>query len=153
MNNTLKIYMLTLISFVVGTSQFAIVGMLDKIASSFNVSISTAGQLVTVFALANAIGTPLIVVATATVDKQLDVKKYLHEPTAYGLGNRKHYRISTGRFFIGSNRHCSHTHWFDGCPINRSIASVYRIRIDNDHNPTDRVLGNCLLDVWTNSKL
>ena len=32
MKNTWKIYMLTLISFFVGTSQFGIVGMLDKIA-------------------------------------------------------------------------------------------------------------------------
>jgi MFS transporter, DHA1 family, putative efflux transporter len=47
MNNTWKIYMLTLISFFVGTSQFGIVGMLDKIAHSVGVTVPTAGQLVT----------------------------------------------------------------------------------------------------------
>lgn len=62
--------MLTLISFIVGTTQFCVVGMLDKIAMSAGVSISTAGQLVTVYALANAIGTPIIVVATSKLNKR-----------------------------------------------------------------------------------
>ena len=70
MNNTWKIYMLTLISFVVGTSQFSIVGMLDKVAASAGVSVSTAGQLITVFALGNAIGTPLIMVATVKMNQR-----------------------------------------------------------------------------------
>ncbi|WP_026567348.1 MFS transporter [Bacillus sp. UNC41MFS5] len=70
MNNTWKIYMLTLISFLVGTSQFVISGILDKVASSVDVSVSVAGQLITVFALANAIGTPLFMMATAKLDRR-----------------------------------------------------------------------------------
>ncbi|WP_160723496.1 MFS transporter [Bacillus sp. USDA818B3_A] len=70
MNNTWKIYMLTLISFLVGTSQFVISGILDKVASSVGVSVSVAGQLITVFALANAIGTPLFMLATAKMDRR-----------------------------------------------------------------------------------
>jgi DHA1 family putative efflux transporter-like MFS transporter len=70
MNNTWKIYMLTLISFFVGTSQFGIVGMLDQIADSVGVSVSTAGQLVTVFALGNAIGTPIVMVATEKMSQR-----------------------------------------------------------------------------------
>lgn len=70
MNNTWKIYMLTLISFLVGTSQFVISGILDKIAASVDVSVSAAGQLITVFALANAIGTPVLMVATAKLDRR-----------------------------------------------------------------------------------
>ncbi|MBN2910273.1 MFS transporter [Polycladomyces sp. WAk] len=70
MNNTWKIYMLTLISFFVGTSHFSIVGMLDKIAASVGVSVSTAGQLITVFALGNAIGTPIVMVATARMNQR-----------------------------------------------------------------------------------
>jgi MFS transporter, DHA1 family, putative efflux transporter len=70
MNNTWKIYMLTLISFLVGTSQFVISGILDKVASSVDVSVSAAGQLITVFALANAIGTPLFMLATAKMDRR-----------------------------------------------------------------------------------
>ncbi|GIM46180.1 hypothetical protein DNHGIG_17290 [Collibacillus ludicampi] len=49
MSNTWKIYMLTLISFLVGTSQFVIVGILDKVAASVDVSVSAAGQLISVF--------------------------------------------------------------------------------------------------------
>jgi MFS transporter, DHA1 family, putative efflux transporter len=70
MNNTWKIYMLTLISFLVGTSQFVISGILDKVASSVDVSLSAAGQLITVFALANAIGTPIFMVTTAKLDRR-----------------------------------------------------------------------------------
>ena len=60
MSNQLKIYLLTLISFLVGTSQFIIAGVLAKIADSLGISVSSAGQLVTVFALASAIGTPIL---------------------------------------------------------------------------------------------
>ncbi|RLQ94528.1 MFS transporter [Falsibacillus albus] len=70
MKNTWNIYMLTLISFFVGTSQFGIVGMLDKIADSVDVSIPTAGQLVTAFALANAIGTPIMMIAIAKMNQR-----------------------------------------------------------------------------------
>jgi len=70
MNNTWKIYMLTLISFLVGTSQFVISGILDQVAASVGVSVSTAGQLITAFSLANAIGTPLVMVATAKMDRR-----------------------------------------------------------------------------------
>lgn len=70
MNNSWKIYMLTLISFVVGTSQFVIVGTLDKVAASVDVSVATAGQLITVFALGNAIGTPLVMIATSKMNQR-----------------------------------------------------------------------------------
>lgn len=70
MNNKWKIYMLTIICFIVGTTQFSIVGMLDKIAASFGVSVSTAGQLVTVYALSNAIGTPLVVLTISKMNQR-----------------------------------------------------------------------------------
>lgn len=70
MNNNWKIYMLTIICFVVGTTQFSIVGMLDKIAVSVGVSVSTAGQLVTIYALSNAIGTPLVVMAIGKMNQR-----------------------------------------------------------------------------------
>ncbi len=69
MNNTWKIYMLATISFMVGTSQFVIVGILDKVAASVGVSVSSAGQLITAFDLANGIGTPIIIMATAEMNQ------------------------------------------------------------------------------------
>ncbi|GKU24275.1 MFS transporter [Clostridium folliculivorans] len=67
-NNTWKIYLLTFISFLSGTLQFVIGGILDKIAVSVGVPISTAGQLGTAFSLAGAIGTPVIIMITAKMD-------------------------------------------------------------------------------------
>lgn len=54
--------MLALINFLVGTSQFIIVGILDKIAASMGITIGMAGQLVTAFALASAFGSPPFVI-------------------------------------------------------------------------------------------
>ncbi|MDD5051587.1 MAG: MFS transporter [Sulfuricurvum sp.] len=65
MNNQIKIYLLTLVGFMVGTSQFVIAGVLDKIADTYGISISAAGQLVTVFAMASGIGTPILVMLLA----------------------------------------------------------------------------------------
>jgi DHA1 family putative efflux transporter-like MFS transporter len=52
MSNTWKIYMLAVVSFPVGTSEFIIAGILDKNAKDSGVSVSAAGQLITVFSLA-----------------------------------------------------------------------------------------------------
>ncbi|MCF2939999.1 MFS transporter [Paenibacillus alkaliterrae] len=69
-NNTLKIYLFVFISFLLGTLQFVFVGILDKVAASVGVSVSAAGQLMTSFALASAIGTPIIMMATAKMDRR-----------------------------------------------------------------------------------
>ncbi len=73
MSNQFKIYLLTLISFFVGTSQFIIAGVLDKIADSLNITVSSVGQLVTVFALASAICTPILtmLISKYSLKKQL----------------------------------------------------------------------------------
>ena len=62
--------MLTFITFLLGTSQFVIVGILDQVADSVNVSVGTAGQLITIFAVANAIGTPIVMIATARMNQR-----------------------------------------------------------------------------------
>ncbi|MFT8315876.1 MAG: MFS transporter [Clostridium sp.] len=70
MRNTWKIYMLALISFVVSTSEFVIAGILDRVAASANISVSVAGQLITVFSIANAIGSPIVIMGTAKMDRR-----------------------------------------------------------------------------------
>lgn len=65
MPNTIKIYILALLSFLVGTSEYIIAGILDKIALSMNISLVSARQLITSFSLAYAFGTPLAMVVTA----------------------------------------------------------------------------------------
>jgi len=73
MNNQWQIYFLSIISFLIGTSQFIIVGVLDKIALSLHISIASAGQLVSVYALASAIGTPLLIVAMAKMNQRIQL--------------------------------------------------------------------------------
>ncbi|MEH7334208.1 MFS transporter [Neobacillus drentensis] len=70
MSNTARIYILALISFLVGTSQPIISGILDKMAEALGVSIGAAGQLITVFSLAYAIGTPILLVLTAKMERR-----------------------------------------------------------------------------------
>jgi DHA1 family putative efflux transporter-like MFS transporter len=69
MKNMWKIYLLALITFMVSTSEYVIAGILDKVAATNNVSVSAAGQLITVFALANAFGSPLVVMATTKMNQ------------------------------------------------------------------------------------
>jgi DHA1 family putative efflux transporter-like MFS transporter len=70
MSNTWKIYLLAFVSFMVATSEFVIAGILDKVAASIGVSVAAAGQLITVFSLAYAIGTPIVMLATAKMDRR-----------------------------------------------------------------------------------
>jgi DHA1 family putative efflux transporter-like MFS transporter len=65
MKSMTSIVLLALTSFVVGTSQFIIVGLLDQVARALGVDVATAGQLITVFALGYAVGTPTVMALTA----------------------------------------------------------------------------------------
>lgn len=51
---------LFLLTFVLGTSEFVIVGLLDEVSTSLGIALSKAGALVSVFALSFAIGTPVM---------------------------------------------------------------------------------------------
>ena len=53
-------FTLTLLTFVMGTSEFVIVGLLTEVSSDLQISLATAGTLVSGFAIAYTIGTPLL---------------------------------------------------------------------------------------------
>ena len=53
-------FVLILLAFVLGFSEFIIVGILDDIAQQFSVDISVVGYLVTIFALVYAVSTPIV---------------------------------------------------------------------------------------------
>ncbi|WP_142830059.1 MFS transporter [Planococcus soli] len=53
-------FTLTLLTFVMGTSEFVIVGLLTEVSSDLNITLATAGTLISGFAIAYAIGTPLL---------------------------------------------------------------------------------------------
>jgi len=61
---------LALLTFVLGTSEFVIVGILPDIADGLSISIATAGTLVSAFAITFAIGTPLTMSFTSHLPKR-----------------------------------------------------------------------------------
>ncbi|MEU3910942.1 MULTISPECIES: MFS transporter [unclassified Streptomyces] len=58
-----KIFTLALGAFAVGTSGYVVTGVLPQLSAELSVSLSTAGLLTTSFAVAYAIGSPLLAVA------------------------------------------------------------------------------------------
>ncbi|RIX52799.1 MFS transporter [Paenibacillus nanensis] len=84
MSNAWKIYMLAVISFLVGTSEFIIAGILDKVADDAGVTVSAAGQLITVFSLAYAFGTPILMAATARMERR---KLLIYALAVFAAGN------------------------------------------------------------------
>lgn len=70
LSNTFKIYILALISFLVGTSEYIISGVLDNIADSLGITLAAAGQLITIFSLVYAIFTPILMALTASMDRR-----------------------------------------------------------------------------------
>ncbi|MCC8433797.1 MFS transporter [Brevibacillus sp. M2.1A] len=70
MSNTWKVYFLSLVSFLVGTSEYVISGILDKISDTMGISITAAGQLVTIFSFVYAILTPVMMAITAKMDRK-----------------------------------------------------------------------------------
>src|SRR5690625_2367630 len=61
---------LTLITFVIGTDDFIIAGVLPEIAQDHRVSEAAAGQLVTVFSVTYALAAPPLAVATARLPRK-----------------------------------------------------------------------------------
>ncbi|GAA1553309.1 MFS transporter [Brevibacterium picturae] len=61
---------LLLTTFVIGTDDFIIAGILPEIAADFEVSEAAAGQLVTVFSLVYAAAAPVMAVATARLPRK-----------------------------------------------------------------------------------
>ena len=56
----LPVFTLVLLSFILGTSEFIVVGILPEIASDIDCSIAMAGNLISFFAFAYAVGTPFV---------------------------------------------------------------------------------------------
>lgn len=70
MSSSFKIFLLAIVTFFVGTSEYVVAGFLDIIAKDTGVSIASAGQLISVFSLSYAIGTPILVALTAKMDRR-----------------------------------------------------------------------------------
>jgi len=65
-----KVYVLAIVTFLVGTSEYIVSGILDRLSDSFGVTLATAGQLITIFSLVYGICTPVFMALTARVDRR-----------------------------------------------------------------------------------
>ncbi|ANY67848.1 MFS transporter [Paenibacillus sp. BIHB 4019] len=99
MSKTWKIYSLTLISFLIGTSESVISGILDKISEDVGVSVSAAGQLITVFSLAYAIGTPILMAITGRMERR---KLLLYAMVVFTISNLISMVLPSYGYFIAA---------------------------------------------------
>lgn len=65
-----KILLLAFACFATSISEFAIVGILDVVADSLGISVSTAGLLITAFALSGGIGVPIVTLLLSHVGRR-----------------------------------------------------------------------------------
>ncbi|MEW9677300.1 MFS transporter [Lentibacillus sp. L22] len=65
-----RVYLLMVVSFVVGMVELIIGGILDLIAADLNVSLGQAGYLITIFSLIFAIASPTLLILTAGVERK-----------------------------------------------------------------------------------
>ncbi|KGX86591.1 MFS transporter [Pontibacillus litoralis] len=65
-----RVYLLTIVSFVVGVVELIIGGILDIIAIDLGVSIGAAGLLITVFSIVFALSAPILLVVTAKIERK-----------------------------------------------------------------------------------
>lgn len=59
----IQIFTLALMSFILGCSEFMVVGILTDLSRGLHISVVQAGHLVTIFALVYAVATPLVTIA------------------------------------------------------------------------------------------
>lgn len=65
-----KLILLALGAFAIGTEGYAIAGLLPKVAADIGVTVPVAGQLITAFALAFAVGSPVLAVFTGHLERK-----------------------------------------------------------------------------------
>jgi len=99
MSNTWRVYLLALVTFLVGTSEYVISGILDKISNTMGISVTSAGQLVTIFSLVYAICTPILMALTAKVERQ---KLLVWAMGAFVIGNILSFVLSGYASFLAA---------------------------------------------------
>lgn len=65
-----RVYLLTIVSFVVGLVELIIGGILDLLANDLHITIGKAGLLITIFSLVFAISAPLLLATTAKIERK-----------------------------------------------------------------------------------
>ncbi|GAA2604728.1 MFS transporter [Streptomyces axinellae] len=108
-------YVLALGTFLMGTTEFVVAGLLPEIAGDLRVSVSQAGLLITVFALGMVVGAPLMAMLTLRLPRRWTLILTLvvfaagHAVVALGssfallLGARFVTAMATGAFWAVAN--------------------------------------------------
>ncbi|MED1471121.1 MFS transporter [Bacillus salipaludis] len=65
-----RIYLLAIVSFVVGMAELIVGGILDIVSDGLGISISAAGELITVYSLVFAIASPVLLTVTAKIERK-----------------------------------------------------------------------------------
>ena len=66
----IALFALMLSAFAIGTTEFVIVGLIPTVAQDLNVSLPSAGLLVSLYALGVAVGAPILTALTARVPRK-----------------------------------------------------------------------------------
>ncbi|MFP7471408.1 MFS transporter [Niallia taxi] len=93
----LKVFILAISTVAVGLVELILGGILPTIADDFNISLSTAGQLISVFALVYAVSGPVLLVLTSKIERK---KLYLVSLCIFFLGNIMTYFSHTFTFMM-----------------------------------------------------
>ena len=80
-----RVYILAIAAFVVGTVELIIGGTLDLVANDLGVSISAAGQLITIFSVVFALSGPVLLALTGSLKENIVCWGIIN------LLNRKYY--------------------------------------------------------------
>ncbi|RDI47845.1 DHA1 family purine base/nucleoside efflux pump-like MFS transporter [Falsibacillus pallidus] len=65
-----KVYILAIVSFIAGMVELIVGGILDLVADGLDISISTAGGLITIYSLVFAIASPILLTMTAKFERK-----------------------------------------------------------------------------------
>ncbi|KAA9014616.1 MFS transporter [Niallia endozanthoxylica] len=65
-----KVYLLSIVSFVVGMAELIVGGILDTVSDGLGVSVSKAGELITIYSLVFALASPVLLTLTAKVERK-----------------------------------------------------------------------------------
>ncbi|EDM64873.1 Major facilitator superfamily [Moritella sp. PE36] len=101
----LALLALTLSAFAIGTTEFVIVGLIPTMAADLNVSLPSAGLLVSLYALGVAVGAPVLTALT-------------------GKWNRKHVLLAVMSLFVAGNLLAWQAPGYDTLIIARIITGL-----------------------------
>ncbi|MGE6631870.1 MFS transporter [Bacillus sp. NPDC077027] len=87
-----RVYILAVSTFAVGLVELVVGGILPSLAEDLHISLATAGQLITVFAIAYAISAPVLLSLTAKIERK---RLYLISLFVFTIGNVLTYFSST----------------------------------------------------------